>query len=230
MLENSSNIDFSKELSLEELEELDPHTLGCLIKYMFGRDGRTDKQREINIDYLKRVLTQNPPLQYVDINGDAPLSIAVQLKNVEAIKLLLYSGADVSHNKHRPAIYYAIGTLDIDILKLILSHSPKYINGATRHLKDLIICMCFNTDPGDLKMIDLMVERGADINHQEEYVDSPLHYATRYGRIEIIEALLKNGASNNLLNSLQKTAWDLAETSTRKLVPELKPSGVLYGT
>ena len=54
---------------------------------------------------------------------------------------------------------------------------------------------------GNIKMLKLMLENGADVNFEDHMGSKPLHDAAYEGNIEIVRTLLKNGAIPNVLNN-----------------------------
>eukprot|EP00697_Spironema_sp_BW2_P002458 gnl/Spiro4/13273_TR7049_c0_g1_i2.p1 gnl/Spiro4/13273_TR7049_c0_g1~~gnl/Spiro4/13273_TR7049_c0_g1_i2.p1 ORF type:complete len:145 (+),score=12.05 gnl/Spiro4/13273_TR7049_c0_g1_i2:241-675(+) len=56
---------------------------------------------------------------------------------------------------------------------------------------------CQNADPS---IAIFLLERGADPNALDEYGESPLFYACRYGHADLVRALIECGADVNLSN------------------------------
>ena len=60
-------------------------------------------------------------------------------------------------------------------------------------------------------MVKLLVDSGANINHQSNNGDTPLHTnCADPDSIDVIEELLKLGADPNIKNKLSKTPHDIA--------------------
>lgn len=47
---------------------------------------------------------------------------------------------------------------------------------------------------GHLKIVELLLEKGADVNIRNEGGETPLHYAAHNGHTQMMKILLKNGA------------------------------------
>jgi len=47
---------------------------------------------------------------------------------------------------------------------------------------------------GRIRVVTLLLEKGADVNKHNEGGETPLHYATRHGHVKVMEILLDHGA------------------------------------
>ncbi len=56
-------------------------------------------------------------------------------------------------------------------------------------------------DGGRTRLIKKLLKAGANVNHQDEYGNTALRYASRYNNIEIVRLLLKFRANVNLQNN-----------------------------
>ncbi|THD66331.1 ankyrin repeat domain-containing protein [Robertkochia marina] len=75
---------------------------------------------------------------------------------------------------------------------------------------------CFAIAKGDIEMVKKLIDLGADVNARSRGM-TPLMYAAKYNRVEIINLLLKNGADKDLKDSrLKITAIKYAELSNAK--------------
>ncbi|WP_082422628.1 ankyrin repeat domain-containing protein [Aquimarina longa] len=84
---------------------------------------------------------------------------------------------------------------------------------------------CISIAKGDYEMVKKMVELGTEVNESSEGM-TPLMYAARYNRIEIIKLLVANGAKINKKNGKGFNALKYADMSGAKdakaLLLELK--------
>jgi ankyrin repeat protein len=58
-------------------------------------------------------------------------------------------------------------------------------------------------------LTQVLLERGADINSQDENHMTPLHIASLYGRLDIVRILVDHGAATNLVENLGRTPLHL---------------------
>ncbi|WP_108868134.1 ankyrin repeat domain-containing protein [Aquimarina aquimarini] len=84
---------------------------------------------------------------------------------------------------------------------------------------------CISIVRGDYEMVKKMVELGSEVNKISEGM-TPLMYAARYNRLEIIKLLVANGAKISTQNDKGYSAMKYAEISgaedAKSLLMELK--------
>lgn len=119
--------------------------------------------------------------------------------NLQIVKTLLERGADVNakDNKGYTALSHALEARYDDVSDLLLKNpkldpNSRGLNGVTalasyvwREQKDVV---------------QNLLDRGADVNAQDNDGDAPLHGAAQSGNVEIIDMLVAKGASLNLKN------------------------------
>lgn len=115
------------------------------------------------------------------------------------VSLLLNRGADVNVKDHRgyTALFHAIETRNDYAEKMLLDHpnldpDARGLNGITA-LSNYIW-----RDNKDA--VERLLERGADVNSQDNDGDAPLHGAAQIGNVEIVDLLIDKGADPNLKN------------------------------
>ncbi|WP_074408371.1 MULTISPECIES: ankyrin repeat domain-containing protein [Aquimarina] len=111
---------------------------------------------------------------------------------------------------------------------LVLANDPVKNLNAYKVAKTEIINVspfCISIAKGDYEMVKKMVELGSEVNKFSEGM-TPLMYAARYNRLEIIKLLVANGAKINIKNAKGYNAIKYAELSGAKeaavLLLELK--------
>jgi ankyrin repeat protein len=79
----------------------------------------------------------------------------------------------------------------------------------------------FAVAKGSVEMVQLLLERGADINFQGDvFGNYPLHYAAFYGHYEVVQVLLSRGANVDLQNTFGNTPFHEAVYASRARVVE----------
>jgi ankyrin repeat protein len=73
----------------------------------------------------------------------------------------------------------------------------------------------------DVKMVALMLDRGADVNAAAPNLNTPLMMAARYGAEESVKLLLSRGADKKRLNDKGQSAVDYARISEREFIVEM---------
>jgi hypothetical protein len=111
----------------------------------------------------------------------------------------------------RPALLHAIvmGLLD----------GATNVNLRLKDGKTLLMLAAFD---GDTEIIKMLLERGADINAQEEkYGRTALGYAIWNGEAEVVRILLEAGADKSLKDMQNKTVIEQAQASKKAEIVEL---------
>lgn len=114
------------------------------------------------------------------------LNIATRNKNHQMIKLLLDNKANP--NLGNP-ILNALGNNDLESVKMLIDYGAK--QNDTALLPYAIFRNC------SLNIINLLVDKGADINEGDSYGYTPLIIAATKGYFEVVEYLLAKGANIN---------------------------------
>ncbi|TPN83050.1 ankyrin repeat domain-containing protein [Aquimarina algicola] len=86
--------------------------------------------------------------------------------------------------------------------------------------KNTVSPFCMAIVKGDLETVKKMIELGSDVNKKSDGM-TPVMYASRYNRTEIIKVLVKNGANLKTKTDKGYTALKYAELSNAKEAIEL---------
>lgn len=76
----------------------------------------------------------------------------------------------------------------------------------------------------NLKLVKLLIDRGADVNRKGFEEGTPLHYAAKYGNAELAKLLLEAKADPTAKDWRGKTPLDLAKESNHQDVVKLLDS------
>jgi len=69
---------------------------------------------------------------------------------------------------------------------------------------------------GQLEMVDLLIEAGANIEAGDDWGDTPLNVATWNGNMAVVERLLELGAEPNVVNVQGSNALDHAKSQNHE--------------
>ena len=78
-----------------------------------------------------------------------------------------------------------------------------------------IVVLTPSYDPSSLKFLNrpylFIFLKGADVNVQDQYDDTPLLWATYYGYFDVVRFLVENGSNVTIKNKYGKSALQYAE-------------------
>lgn len=104
-----------------------------------------------------------------------------------------------------------------------MSNFNPFIENVTIEKLVVVNPFCAAIVQGDLEMVNKLIGLGKDIN-QKSNGKTPLQYAARYNRVEIVKLLLDNGAKLNAKCDKGFTAMKYAELSNATDVAQLLKS------
>jgi ankyrin repeat protein len=73
----------------------------------------------------------------------------------------------------------------------------------------------------EVRVVELMLKHGADVNARAPNLNTPLMLAARYGDEESVKLLLSRGADKSLLNEQGQSAKDYALISGREFIVQM---------
>ena len=138
------------------------------------------------------------------LKNRTPLMAAANKGHTELVKVLLTHGANVNaKQKHynNTALSEALKNRHREITKILLEHGATFNDSA-------LLLVTYNNWP---EIVRLLLEDGADANIIQKYTNmTPLIESSSRGYFEIVEMLLKYGASIDAQNSRKLTALMMA--------------------
>jgi hypothetical protein len=175
-----------------------------LLRQLFGyiRDG--------NIQGVKNVLEKRVDPNTADEAGVLPLMFAIEVGNLEAVKLLAAAGADLNAGSTESPLYASIRLRRQDITTWLL-RSGVDVEPVNAHRETALFAA---VRAGDLNLVRMLAEKGAQINCVNSNSMSPLYIAVGLRNLPIIKFLLNNGAlPNDAGLPCLKLAQDLRDTA-----------------
>ncbi|EAY15128.1 hypothetical protein TVAG_392450 [Trichomonas vaginalis G3] len=190
--------------SIIDIETEDKYTLLC--------KSLINNKNEIS-SYL---IDLGSDVNYTMLNGNTPLILS--LKNnptPNIIHLLLSKGADINHFNQEGDFALKICE-SLEILHELLKFKPHLNNNecdvilnhiCMLHLQiagvlmmliekyNYIDCYKFAITLGLKKLVEFLIESGADVNCEDILGMTPINYATIHNKIEIAKYLIENGAN-----------------------------------
>lgn len=155
--------------------------------------------------------------------------------HVEIVKILLESGADksISTKSGDTAVTLAEKSGNPELLQVLTAKDGRNLynaimckqetealaliaDGADVNWKDptyeasVLLVAC---NRGLINLVNVLVEKGADVNAQQSYGYTCLITAAYGGHADVVKKLLESGADKNVKNKAGQTALELAEKS-----------------
>ena len=119
---------------------------------------------------------------------------------VRVTQLLLERGADVNtrRNNDQTPLHIASYFGNVEIVRLLLDHGADPEANAEGDMGEKplhkVSCGKYRSPEDGVRVAELLLERGADVNTRCNDHCTPLHIASYFGNIEIVRLLLDNGA------------------------------------
>ena len=173
-----------------------------------------------NVKAARLLLEHGASVDALDSNHSTPLHFALRGKNVEVARLLLEHGANINaQNKegHTPQhLLLAMGSQVIDTMWFFLERDADVDAVDNNHSTLLHEASSY----GNVKVAQLLLERGANINARNKEGHTPLHRVlVRLGYFggadcfDIIQLLFEHGADVDALDDAQSAPLHVASQS-----------------
>ena len=163
----------------EQSVAIDPHSLFKL-KRLNTRLFKLLKNNPYLWSIASNGIINKEYLSFLQISKDEMLLFAVSQENIPLLKSLIYAGYDI----HK---VFDLETRNTLISEPITTPDSDELFGGHTLLHDA--CRF-----GSLKVVQVLVEHGANINQTTDNGVTPLHLAAKYGSFDVCEYLLEIGA------------------------------------
>ena len=150
--------------------------------------------KDANLEKVKVLLKSKVNLNATDSREMTPLLLSSADNNLEIVKTLVESGADVNR-KHKEtgktALMYSAANGHLDILRYLLSRPGILVNAKDKEGKTALIHSVFYARKD---AIGILLENKANPNARTNVEESALSFALKGGRPEIVTILKQAGA------------------------------------
>jgi len=168
-----------------------------------------------DVDEVKRLLDRGTNVDAREENGETPLMYAAVEDRTEIVEILLDRGSDINAASlnGETALTKAVIVSRYNAVSRLLTR------GADIEKDNPLM---YAAGGGDVKMIKLLLEAGANINAQNREGDTALTAAvSRRASPETVQILLSAGADVNIRNKRSETPLTLAERNGDEAVVNL---------
>lgn len=169
-------------------------------------DDKVVERKDISLDEVKSMIEDGLAIDhsFLDDDGKTPLMIASKEGDLDFVKFLVEKGADVNflsiHGVN--ALWYSVVAEHYEISKFLI-YEGSDVNVFSKAGKIGILNMASYN--GELGIIQLLLERGADINFQNSGGVSPLASAILGDHLDIVEFFVQRGCNIELRTVMGKT-------------------------
>lgn len=162
--------------------------------------------KEGDYERIKNSLKKLKLSQFVSTNQDSRvwklLNESVSCKYPMITKLLLakFQKVNFPSSVGSPLILTAVRKESVQTIAVLVSFGA-----------DLNICWNKTTPlyeamkSGSMKLVEVLLEKGADPSFQDESCQTPLHFAIKTGNLELFKFLLEKGANLNVCDKFKET-------------------------
>lgn len=174
------------------------------------------------IECIEALLNDGGKINAPNWMGETPLEIALKMKENETAKYLVEKGADFT--TERKGGFYglltAIATNNIPMIELMLSKKQVDLNRITgaNGLFPLKIAVL----NGGKEVLEYLINKGVDINKQDNLGNTALHYAVFTYNYQKIRMLLSAGANPNIKNKQGDSVINVAAKYENHHNPEAR--------
>ncbi|GAB1607428.1 transient receptor potential cation channel subfamily A member 1 homolog [Argonauta hians] len=168
-----------------------------LTLHQCARDGDVNSTKLI-LDYLNTQKRIRKNINKHDDNELSPLHYAVRYGNMDIVKLLVEAGANIND----AGVYGAQP----------LHFAAKYKRDTSKK-SDITSLNEDLSEADEVNAISYLVERGADLNAQDTYGCTPLHYASTRGNEDAVQTLIQ--LPNIEIDKVDKTQMTALHTAAR---------------
>ena len=171
-----------------------------------------------HVSIEKYLLVNEADNSVQDSSGSSALHEAVRYGNVDVIKALLDSGANVNAKDNlgkTPVMIISPKEKSQEIYKLLISYradlNEKDMFGDTVLHNAIMV-------NSDAETVSILTNNGADINTRNKEGVTPLHIAVQKDNVAVARLLTENGADIHTLDAKGKSSLDMALSSSQQML------------
>ena len=168
-------------------------------------------------DVAQYLINEGSDVNVLDKEGKSPLYYC---QSVEVAKMMVDAGAEVNHPSilgKTPLHYACISNASPPVVELLLQSGArvnaedKFGNTPFLNACDMAYgCIDEEEFANNLPKINILIEHGADVHHNNSKGENGLHVCSRYHTYEIVEILLIHGVEVNALIEKHQTPLAMA--------------------
>jgi ankyrin repeat protein len=133
-------------------------------------------------------------------------------------RLLLEHGAnpDVQYDRYGSISHDAANEGNAEVMELLLQHKADvHIRSTDGNRRTLLHWH------SDAKLVQILLDHGADINALNAHHETPLYKAAEKGRLEVVRVLLEHGADFHIRGKGDQTPFQVAQSREHMEIAQL---------
>jgi ankyrin repeat protein len=115
-------------------------------------------------------------------------------------------------------LHWAVEMGHLSMVTMLLDAEPLLLNMKT---KEGLSAINIATWRGDKRMVELLINQGAEIDDKTKWGETPLHHAVTFGHWEVCQLLLNHGADPFAEDRLSRTPHQIAMQKGSKRVKDV---------
>lgn len=186
--------------------------VGISLIDMKDKDGMTPLHYAVNynnIEAVETLLKYNADPNIKNKNGVNSLHLSIYIKNIDIFNILLETDVDINAvtNLGESALHYACNFQLYDVCEKLLK---KGINPNIKDNEDELSAIVYAITLNNFKIFKLLLKYKADVNIQDYYGNTPLHYVIIENNMQFFDELEKYKIDPNIYNTESKTPLHIA--------------------
>lgn len=161
-------------------------------------------------DIVEMLLDRKAKIDQRDANANTPLMLAAAMGHSSVVRLLIARGANpnCTNKAGQSAFHYALNAAGQDGEAIALSLMPfiRLEQPTSKGQTPLFACI----QSGHHRLVQQLIERGANVRHTDNNSATALHEAARAGEVDMVRLLLGKGASAEAVDNKGRTALHVA--------------------
>jgi len=152
-----------------------------------------------NIHAVKILLDYNSDVNIVDSNGFNSLQLSILTRNVEAAKLIANKDVNINNRTDtgESALHIACNQQLYDVAEMLIS---KGINVNIQDYEHEFSALDYCVINNNANLTALLIKNDANVNTQDFFGNTPLHYSIKEENYEIVTILTKSNYSSGKIN------------------------------
>ncbi len=173
-----------------------------------------------NLEELKKFVENGGPVFGKFHKHEYVLYYAFKKENIDIVRYLIELGCNINEYNDEPILCMLSRKGLLGMIKILLEYFPDLSLKSPGDGSNAIHEAVFGGYP---EIVDFLLKNGmrSYLNSKTNFLDTPLHIASRYGHKECAKILLSNGAFINELNSYTYTPLHCAASSGCKETVEI---------